>query len=109
MSEKLIFADDLLEAGRNTSEFRQHLADEYDLECLVAGMPAVDAVEVDKVAQMFYEFTGDDCQWNYNDNDEWLPEVCELQDECPRPADKLGCWKQFVKHFGERRKENAVD
>lgn len=46
MSEKLISADALLEAGRNTSEFQQHLADEYDLECLIAGLPAVDAVEV---------------------------------------------------------------
>lgn len=46
MSDKLISANALLEAGRNTSEFQQHLADEYDLECLIVGMPAVDAVEV---------------------------------------------------------------
>ena len=46
MSDKLISADALLEAGRNTSEFQQHLADEYDLECLIVGVPAIDAVEV---------------------------------------------------------------
>lgn len=69
-------------------------------------LSAVDAVAVDKVAQMFYEFTGDDCPCNYNDNDEWLPEICELREECPYPADRLGCWKQFVKRYGERREDD---
>ena len=67
-------------------------------------VPSVDAVEVDVVAQMFYDFTGDLCPCNFNGNDEWLPEVCELLNECPNPSgDKLGCWKQYIKHFQPRK------
>lgn len=38
---RIIDGDALIEAGKNTSEFRQNLANEYDLECLVAGMPTI--------------------------------------------------------------------
>ena len=38
---RLINGDALIEAGKNTSEFQQNLANEYDLECLVAGMPTI--------------------------------------------------------------------
>ena len=108
MSEKLISADYLFAK-----------IDKWVLDCdgisfeelkkTLNNAPAVDAVAVDKVAQMLYEFTGDDCPCNYNDNDEWLPEVCELREECPYPADRLGCWKQFVKRYGERREDNEID
>lgn len=72
----------------------------------VCNVPAVDAVEVDKVAQMFYEFMGDDCPCDYNDNDEWLWNFCD-GDNCL--GEGLECWKLFVKHYGERREENALD
>lgn len=62
-------------------------------------LPVIDAVPVDTVAEMFYDFTGDSCACDFNGNDEWLSEVCELQDECPYPKDKLGCWKQYIKHY----------
>ena len=68
-------------------------------------IPAADVVEVETVAQMLYHALGDECPCNYGSSDEWLPEVCELQDECPNPKDKLGCWKQYIKHFGERWSE----
>ena len=64
---------------------------------------AVDAVPVDTVSKMFFDFTGDSCACDFNGNDEWLPEVCELQDECPYPKDHFGCWKQYIKHYGERK------
>lgn len=66
---------------------------------------AADVVEVETVAQMLCHALGDECPCNYGSSDEWLPEVCELQDECPDPKDNLGCWKQYIKHFGERRAE----
>lgn len=65
--------------------------------------PAADVVEVDRVALMLKESFGDSCACNYNGNDEWLPLVCDFQDECPYPPGVLDCWKQFVKHFGERK------
>lgn len=71
----------------------------------VKNAPAVDAVEVDVVAEMFFAFTGDLCPCNFNNNDEWLPEVCELINECPHPEDALGCWKQYIKHYRERRED----
>lgn len=66
--------------------------------------PTIDAVPVDMVAQMLCDAFGDECPCNYSGIDEWLPEVCELQDECPNPKDRLGCWKQYIKHYGERKK-----
>lgn len=65
----------------------------------IVDIHTVDAVPVDTVAEMFYDFTGDSCACDFNGNDEWLSEVCELQDECPYPKDKLGCWKQYIKHY----------
>ena len=67
--------------------------------------PTVDAVPVETVAQMFFDFTGDKCPCNFNNNDEWLPSVCEYEAEgkCPDPEDVLGCWKQYIKHYGERK------
>ena len=69
----------------------------------IDAIPAADVVEVETVAQMLYHALGDECPCNYGSSDGWLPEVCELQDECPNPKDKLGCWKQYIKHFEERR------
>ena len=70
---------------------------------IVKTFHAADVVEVDRVALMFKESFGDSCACNYNGNDEWLPLVCDFQDECPYPQGVLDCWKQFVKHFGERK------
>lgn len=66
--------------------------------CLIAEAPTVDAVEVDTVIEMFEYMLGD-CPCNFSPVDEWLSERCELQNECPNPKDKRGCWKQFIKHF----------
>ena len=73
------------------------------LKRYVKRVPAVDALPVDIVAQMLCDAIGDPCACNVNCNDEWLPMVCDLQNECPYPKDGLGCWKQYIKHYGERR------
>lgn len=115
MSEKLI-----------SEKWLNDYLDGYDVGALVKGdlgaftmlnnfrvalmeAPAVDAFEVEKVAEILCEATGDECACNLNNNDEWLPGICELQGECQYPADRLGCWKQFVKHYVKRREDNAVD
>ena len=64
----------------------------------IKDIPAADVVDVDDVAKMLTWLFADHCPCNYNDIDEWLPYVCELSNECPSPKDKLGCWKQFIKH-----------
>lgn len=69
--------------------------------------PTIDAISTDDVAEMLAEQFYDKCPCNYNNNDEWLPYVCELTDECPNPKDPLGCWKQYIKHYG--RRPDAID
>ncbi|MBO5955753.1 MAG: hypothetical protein J6Q10_03015 [Clostridia bacterium] len=67
--------------------------------------------EVDKVAEMLRQMFADDCACNYNGNDEWLPFMCKYAEtDCPMPKDRLGCWKELVKHYiakmnGERKGE----
>ena len=75
------------------------------IQYVLSHTPTIDAVPVETVAKMFFDFAGDKCPCNYNDNDEWLPLVCEYEAEgkCPDPEDVLGCWKQYIKHYGERR------
>lgn len=84
--------------------FAWQQAHDCAISCVEA-VPAINAVPVEAVAQMFLDFTGDKCPCNFNDNDEWLPLVCEYEAEgkCPDPDDMLGCWKQYIKHYGERK------
>ena len=48
------------------------------------------------VALILSDVFGDSCACNFNGNDEWLPEKCELLDACP---DVIGvaCWEQYLK------------
>lgn len=78
------------------------------LKRYVKRAPAVDALPVDIVAQMLCDAIGDPCACNINGNDEWLSTVCDLQIECPYPKDGLGCWKQYIKHYGERRADDEA-
>ena len=62
--------------------------------------PLPDVIEIEKVAEILRYMFGDDCACNYNDIDEWLPEVCKYSEkECFRPKEKHACWKEFIKHF----------
>lgn len=86
----------------------------------VGKIKPVDAVEVvpgqrlynaHEVAEILADAFGDPCACNFNGNDEWLPEKCELLSACPHPVG-VACWEQYLKHRGtkmdgERRTDNA--
>ena len=55
------------------------------------------------VAVILASAIGDDCACNINSNDEWLPQVCELQEACPKPVG-VACWEQYLKHRDEAEK-----
>lgn len=63
---------------------------------------------VHEVAVILAEFTGDDCACNFNDNNEWLPEKCELLAACPRPVG-VACWEQYLKHLAHKPPEGGAD
>ena len=52
------------------------------------------------VAVILASTIGDDCACNINSNDEWLPQLCELQEACPEPVG-VACWEQYLKHRAE--------
>ena len=97
----------LIDADVLVADFMNYADLEFDGEGVanfVSHAPTVDAVPVDVVAQMLADAFGDFCPCNYNDNDEWLPMVCdEANALCGDHEDKLHCWKQYIKHYGERR------
>lgn len=52
---------------------------------------------IHEVACILAEAFGDDCACNFNGNDEWLPEKCEVIDHlCPNPVG-VSCWEQYLK------------
>ena len=55
------------------------------------------------VAVILASAVGDDCACNINSNDEWLPQLCELQGACPHPVG-VACWEQYLKHHAEAEK-----
>ena len=60
---------------------------------------------VHEVACILAEAFGDDCACNFNGNDEWLPEKCEVIDSCPEPVG-VACWEQYLKY--KDRKEETL-
>lgn len=54
------------------------------------------------VAVLLAEEYGDTCACNYNGNDEWLPEHCELLDACPNTFG-VACWEQYLKYRDYRK------
>ena len=58
---------------------------------------------VHDVAVILANAIGDDCACNINSNDEWLPQVCKLQEACPKPTG-VACWEQYLKHRDEAEK-----
>ena len=103
MSGKLVYIDSVEQALNEAYGEGNPLR----IGIILKNVSAVDAVAADKVAQMFFDLTGDDCPCNYVGVDEWLPEVCDLQSECPHPKDLLGCWKQFVKHYRSEKMDGG--
>lgn len=58
---------------------------------------------VHDVAVILASAIGDDCACNINSNDEWLPQLCELQEACPDPVG-VACWEQYLKYRAEAEK-----
>ena len=53
------------------------------------------------VALILSDAFGDSCACNFNGNDEWLPEKCELLDTCPDVVG-VACWEQYLKWRGRK-------
>ena len=53
------------------------------------------------VALILSDVFGDSCACNFNGNDEWLPEKCELLDTCPDVVG-VACWEQYLKWRGQK-------
>ena len=68
---------------------------------------AADLLERDLEADalLLYNAIGGYDACSYNGNSEWLPLVCDDWEDCGKSSegDPLFCWKQFIKHYGERR------
>lgn len=62
--------------------------------------PAIDAVEVDVVAEMLADLFGSECACNFNDIDEYLPNEACL--DCPKDGDHK-CWKRYINEWQKRR------
>ena len=62
---------------------------------------------VHEVACILAEAFGDDCACNFNGNDEWLPEKCEVIDSCPDPVG-VACWEQYLK-YKDRKEETLME
>ena len=77
------------------------------ISAILHNIPAVDAIPIDDVAEMLAELFGEECCCDYNGIDEWLPFLCEYSDTCPETIGKNGCWKQFIKHWKERKKNDG--
>ena len=63
---------------------------------------------LETVAEILAENFGDECACNFNGNDEWLPEVCQYENTCPNPPERLGCWMEFLRHKYRRSLEGEV-
>ena len=53
------------------------------------------------VALILSDVFGDSCACNFNGNDEWLPEKCELLGTCPDVVG-VACWEQYLKWRGQK-------
>ena len=56
------------------------------------------------VALILSDAFGDSCACNFNGNDEWLPEKCELLDTCPDVVG-VACWEQYLKWLGPKKED----
>lgn len=64
---------------------------------------------LEMVAEILAEQFGDECACNFNGNDEWLPEVCQYENTCPNPPERLGCWMELLRHKYRRPPEGEED
>ena len=65
--------------------------------CVKCDIPEPKLYTRHEVAVILAEAFGDNCACNFNSNDEWLPEKCELLSACPNPVG-VACWEQYLKY-----------
>lgn len=99
MAKRLIYAEDALE---NIDRDRGFMSDVGRIHArnAVKEAPTVEQkmgrYTSHEVAEILAEAFGDACACNFNGNDEWLPEKCELLSACPHPVG-VACWEQYLK------------
>lgn len=71
--------------------------------------PPNEPMTLETVAEILAEQFGDECACNFNGNDEWLPEVCQYENTCPNPPERLGCWMELLRHKYRRPPEGEAD
>ena len=100
LSDHLDAAADRLAAYEGTGLTPEEVAHAKDL---LAAERDGQLYTVHDVAVILANAIGDDCACNINGNDEWLPQLCELQDACQHPVG-AACWEQYLKHRAEAEK-----
>ena len=79
-----------------------HVTTLEDVLQIIDFISTADVMPVKTVAQILNDCFRDACSCNYFHNDEWLPAVCDSGEICEKSNEPLYCWKQFLKHSGER-------
>ena len=79
----------------------------YDIQHVPTLTPPNEPLTLETVAEILAEHFGDECACNFNGNDEWLPEVCQYENTCPNPPERLGCWMEFLRHKYRRSPEGV--
>lgn len=95
--KKLIDADKLMKTYESF-EFSSDMGDAMEILDLT---PAVEAFEIDEIAEMMSEIIAYPC---LIDIDEKLPKQCIKCQRDIRNNKALNCWKRFIKHYKEKDK-----
>ena len=92
---KVIGNDELMD------ELQAVLAENEKLRAELEQVKKKNKYSAHDVALILSDAFGDSCACNFNGNDEWLPEKCELLDTCPDVVG-VACWEQYLKWLGQK-------
>lgn len=94
-------------------DFQDNRAGLGALRTAVEGQPTLtqpnEPLTLELVAELLAEQLGDECACNLNGNDEWLPLLCQYDDDCPSPPERLGCWMEFLRNRNRRPPEGEEE
>ena len=95
----------LIDADMAKKIAQEYLMDPYHIisACAVIDKaptitPPDEPLTLETVAEILAEQFGDECACNFNGSDEWLPGVCQYENTCPNPPERLGCWMELLRH-----------
>lgn len=77
----------------------------HDIQAMPTLTPQNEPLTLETVAEILAEQFGDECACNFNGNDEWLPAVCQYENTCPNPPERIGCWMELLRHKYRRPPE----